>query len=388
MEEDRRSPAGTPRESHIHETGWLSGPLGAALLVVTLAAITAVFVIYFESLDLRTSSLGVDWKSFWSALKGGTLRYGPDHQIRFPPWSLLPLLPLGLLPMQAAWGLLVEVHLLILVVAVPRLIPRPLYWGGALLLIGSFPSLRTIADGNLSGLVTAGVLMLLGGYRRHSPILVAAGLILATMRPQDVWLLLPVVALHTLGTWRRDEWMKILYVVVPVVGLALAWRGHAWLEAVFGTYYEVFTSSSIDISLAATLKRIGLGANVAIAGAWVVVAVATIALAWRTRNELSREKAGALIAASLLLTPYASGFSVLTVIAAGIVPLLKEFRWLGLSMMSLAILPILFPAETKVAYEASYWTAFNLLAWIALGFLSLYYPSGRSRRKPAEGRES
>ena len=129
-----------------------------ALFAAGIAAVLAAFALYFESIPLKNNSLAIDWRTFWASIRGGQLEYFPVFGLRFPPWSLVPILWLGLLPMKTAWGILSGVGVMILVFSVPRGGSKPAYGLSILLLVLSFPALRNLADGNMENLVIGGIL--------------------------------------------------------------------------------------------------------------------------------------------------------------------------------------------------------------------------------------
>ncbi len=64
-----------------------------------------------------------------------------------------------------------------------------------------------------------------------------------------------------------------------------------------------------------------------------------------------------LIAASLLLAPYAAGDSVLTVLAIGIIPLFQARPRTGLILIAFVDLQYVLPRDFLFQYSAFYWTA-------------------------------
>ncbi|MFW5772768.1 MAG: glycosyltransferase 87 family protein, partial [Phototrophicaceae bacterium] len=285
-------------------------------LALALLLTGTVFVLFFRSLPIEGTSLGID-RIFW-AFDGGDIFYQGHDGLRNPPWSVLILIPTGFMDDRTAWGLLVFFTLAVQITSVPHTAHRWRYWLATLLVVVSFPSLRNIADANLEGLIVAGGVLAVAGYRLRHPWILAAGILLVTAKPQASILLVLVLGVYVLQTWPRRLWLKTGVLVLAVVIPTLIWRGQEWLAAVRGTYQA---GSIIDVSLSAALDRIG-GVPV-----WLIVAVqiafalATLVIAWRADRSLSREKAGMLVAAGLLLAPYAAGNSVVSVLAIGMIPL-------------------------------------------------------------------
>jgi hypothetical protein len=102
----------------------------------------------------------------------------------------------------------------------------------------------------------------------------------------------------------------------------------------------------------------------------VLIAV-SLGVAYFTRWTLSREKAGMLIAASLLIAPYAAGNSALSIYAVGVLPLFFTRRWLGVFLVVLtnALYLMLGQNEWMFRYSAYYWTGYFFVAWLVLGWV-------------------
>lgn len=337
------------------------------ILATSVVATTAMFVLFSELLPIEGTSLAVDWKGIWGCIEGGLPRYWENGALRIPPWSTIPLLPLGLLPLRAGWGLLIQVSMVSLVASVPRGGRRVLYWIAVVLLATSYPSLRTIADGNLDGLIVLGCLAMLYGAVHTRPFITTAGVLLATMKPQVTILLAAVLGVYVLRTWPRREWHKASLSILIVVTLTMLCWGQEWLTAVYGANYQRYTGAPIDISISATVNRIGgvpSGVSELLRAAIVIT---TLWVAWKGRRTLCREMAGLLIAASLLAAPYATGNSLVVLLAIGITPLLQSQPVIGGALFALADLPFIFTSEMLQA-QAYHWTAVLALAWAILAW--------------------
>jgi hypothetical protein len=345
--------------------------LDLAILTSSFIMVLILFAIFFEQIPIQHNTLAMDWKGFWASIRGGDLQYWPSDGLRFPPWSLIPLLPLGFLPMQAAWGILVGVGIVLLVVSVPRIGSKKIYWLSILLLIISFPSIRNIADGNMESLVVGGVLLILYGYSTKHLYAIVVGILIATIKLQEVTLLLVVVALYVLLNWKPRNWSKVGLYLSGVIGLSLIWRGQSWVVALFGTNYEKYTNSIIDISVSAAIRRLGFIPSSVIPMFWIVILGITLFVAWKSRTTLTREKAGMLIAGSLLIALYAAGNSVLSVLAIGMIPLFQSNRLLGGILIALVNIPFLWSPDMLYNFQAYYWTAVILITWAILAWRCL-----------------
>jgi hypothetical protein len=336
-------------------------------IAACFVAVAVIFVIFFQNLPTDDNTLGID--NIFSSLKHGDIHYdvgdARSDGLRNPPWSVLVLLPLGFLSNKAAWGLLVYFTLVVLIVSVPPARQKWLYWLSIFLLITAFPTLRNIADANLEGLVIAGGILLVAGYQRRNPYVVAAGVLLTTAKPQASILLILVAGIYMLQTWSVREWMKAGIAVLVVVIPTFIWRGADWLAAMQGTYQA---GSIIDVSLSAALERADFAPTFAIHAAQGFVLVVTVLTAWYSQRTLSREKAGMLIACGLLLAPYAAGNSVGNVLAVGVVPLLIVSPALGIALIALMDFPFLWSTETLVKYQSYWWTFILLLTWAIINW--------------------
>ncbi len=335
-----------------------------AIVIVSVAAAALAFMAFFESLPIEGTTLAIDWQSIYPGIQGGRLSYAAAPGLRNPPWPLLPLLPLGLLSLRASWGLLNLLTLAVLVISVPRHRDRLRFVGGVLLLAISYPALRHAADGNLEGLVIGGTLLLLAGYSRRSPGLVAAGVLLVTVKPQVSFMLLTALAVLILRTWPARQWAQAAALVVLVAGVTLLLAG---TDNVLDNMLGIEQRGSImDSSLWAATTRAGLPAALRI-GLWLAVLAVTLAVIWRGGRSLSRIKAGHLMAASLLLAPYAAGNTILSVLAIGVIPYFQARPRIGLVLIALLNLPLLIPAAALRPVLAWYVTGLLLLIWAVLG---------------------
>jgi hypothetical protein len=154
--------------------------------------------------------------------------------------------------------------------------------------------------------------------------------------------------------------ITVLAVVVP----ALVLFASIWLNSMF-TIYE--RGSIMDITLPAALSRMGVSPTVTALAAIALVGV-TASVVLTGQRTLTREKAGMLVALSLLLAAYGAGNSFLTVLAIGIIPLFQVRVVAGTLLIVLANLPAIFPIEIAFSWGASYWTFALLITWGTLGW--------------------
>ncbi len=336
------------------------------LLILAVLLVAAAFIMFFERLPVEGTTFLIDWGVFWKSIQNGDVVYYSAYGLRIPPWSVLFILPLGYVPLRTAWALLALATIAILVISVPRRAPRWRVRAGVILLAASFLSLRVIVDGNFEGLIVGGILLMLWGYDQRKPLPLAVGMLLATIKPQTVFLLIAVIGLYLLA---HREWRFIgitaaltLAVIIP----SMLWRGADWLVAFGGENNAVFTGNLLDITLDAAMRRMGGFAPSIILLTRLIIMAATLVIAWRARARLTRESAGLLIAASILCAPYAAGNSVLTFVAVGVIPFFLKRPLPGLLLIGLMNAALLLNSGAFVNVASYYWTVYTLLTWILL----------------------
>ncbi|MBZ0302860.1 MAG: DUF2029 domain-containing protein [Anaerolineae bacterium] len=330
---------------------------GAALIGVALA-----FATFFEQIPTDQNTLAMDWKGYlWPGLRDGLPYTDVNGTVRNPPWTVIPLLPLGQMSMRASWGILSLITLVILLISVPRVPRRSLYWISVLALIFSLPSIRNLVDGNVEALSIAGVLALLYGYRRENPLILALGILFAVAKPQVTSLLMLALGLYVFQSRPPRLWLMTAILVVLVATPALWWRGEQWLAMMFGIPEK---GSIMDLSLMAALERTGWLPAALNRAIWLGVIGITGGVTWLSKRSLTREKAGMLIAASLLVAPYAA--STLTLVAIGVVPFFQKNRLWGGVLLLLAFAQVFLNTAAAVGIFAYYSTAFVGITWVVL----------------------
>jgi hypothetical protein len=343
---------------------------GAVLLVMALA-----FGYFFQQIPTEGNTLAMDWKnSLWPALHAGA----PYAEVGLfnPPWIAALLLPFGQLPMQFSWGILAFLTLLILIFSVPRTRHKSLYLLSVILLTLSFPAVRNVVDGNLEALIIAGVLLMLYGYNHDQPVLLALGLLLATTKPQTALLLCVAAAVWMLRFKGLRFTLQTVGVLLLVAVPTLLWRGAAWFNLMFMIREQ---GSIMDMSLMAALRRAALFPPAINWLLWGIVLALTVIITWLSSRQLSREKAGMLIGASLLLAPYAA--NPLTLLAVGVIPFFHKRRFQGGLLILLAVAQIALNTPTAIGIYAYYSTGFLLLAWALLS-LEVWRTEIRPRQSP------
>jgi len=202
--------------------------------ILVFLILFAIIVIYLGlvTLPLDKASIAIDWKGIWLGLKGGKIRYGTG--IRNPPWSLIPVLPLGLLPFFESWIILSLVTLISLIISIPKVKKRQKRFLGVLLLTTSFPSIRHLVDGNFEALIILGVLILLSAYLSHNPLILAFGFLLASAKPQSTWILFLALTIKIFSHWKTKEMIICFGAVVSFVIPTMLIYGAEWLYSFVG----------------------------------------------------------------------------------------------------------------------------------------------------------
>jgi hypothetical protein len=295
-------------------------------------------------------------------VQNGQVQQGNGYTFN-PPWTLFMLLPLGFLSMGASWGVIALLTFAVLVASVPRVVPVWRTWAGIALLCVSFLALRQVADGNLEFLVIAGTLLIVYGYRKQRLVPLAAGILLATSKPQEVSLLMLVLAAYIVVTLPPERWLRLIGLVAVVLIPTMLWRGEAWLGSLFTISQR---GSLMDLNLYSGLMRTGVVAPWVGTLAMIAVVAVTLSITWATRPTLSREKAAMLIAASLLAAPYSAANSILTVLAIGVIPLFQKRPLVGLVLILLSDIALFMNDGAFVHMITWYWTGFLTLVWLCL----------------------
>jgi len=352
------------------QRGELSLTAGLLLLAVGLWVWAAQF------LPLDNPIYAFDWRVYyWGAFKTGWPTYQVAEGIYNPPWTLLMLLPLRALPFNVGWALFTLLTTAVLILAVPRLANGRIDVWLTLALLCSHWTLRQLVDGNLAGLIIAGYLFLLIGWRTRSAWQIAAGILLVTAKYQEAWLTLLVLGGFILRTWPVRRWWLVVIIVAGIVLPSMLLLGAAWWQVLMPPIADGQAQflSSVDpyrpiVSLAA-LQVISSVPEWLRWGLWLFVLSLTVWSVARSRWEFSPSLAGCLLTASVLLSPYASGMSLATVLAIGVVPLARRHPITGWALLAFSYGPTLtrmmglsfdWPHVMQMAYLLAVWCALAL----------------------------
>ena len=341
------------------------------LVVLAVLFTITILIIFFEAIPIEGTTLGMDWRSIWFGIEGGVPRYGDASKgLRNPPWSLIPILPLGFLPLRTGWALIAFATLSVLVISVPK--PRDesrkgkmIYWACLAILVLSYPALRVIVDGNFEFLVIGGILLMTYGYEAHKPVLLVLGGLLAAAKIQETWILLLVFPISLWKVWSIGDWFKGALTFLLVTTPSMLWKGEEWLNALIIMEQR---GGIMDSSLLPTLDKLGIPPAIAVF-LWIFILATTIIVLWKMGWSITRPGLGFLVAASLLLAPYAAGNNYLTAYPIGVIPLVQLGSPAGLTLAALTNAPYLFIQNWELLREwgSIYWTLIFVLSWITLG---------------------
>lgn len=352
----------------------LSRPVEYAIVAALLAVAAGVLVVAAERLTLLDSGVfGYDWHLFWTTVRSGVPDYS-QLDVFNPPWTQLMLVPFGQLSFKASWALWTLTSISIFVFAIPRRVDGQAWGLGLLIGIGSFWTLRALADGALEAFVVVGALVIVWAIRSRRPIWLGLGLVLATSKYQETWLLAIAVGVWCLRYWRPAQWGKTLATVAVIVVPTLAWLGPSWIARLTHGADGLGFSPNIarlgsNISLQALGGIAGWPAAATLA-LWIVILGVTAVTFWFRARTVETRVAGLLIATSMLLAPYVGLLSLASLVIIVLLPLWQRHRWIGLGLLFWANLPYVtaFQPGSTGQFEWAELVQLGLLAttWLAV----------------------
>ncbi|MBL8095666.1 MAG: DUF2029 domain-containing protein [Anaerolineales bacterium] len=352
----------------------LPRPIEYAIVALLLGVAAAILVIAAERLTLLDSGVfGYDWHLFWTTVRTGVPDYS-QLDVFNPPWTQLMLVPFGQLSFKASWALWTLASLSVFVLAVPQRGDGQAWPLGLVLGLGSFWTLRALADGALEAFVVAGALVMVWAWRTRRPIWLGLGIVLATSKYQETWLLAVGAGVLALRYWRPATWLRAAATCVAIMAPTLLWLGSGWLARL--------THGADGVGFSPNIARLGSNISLQALGGlsgwpgaatwvvWGVVLVVTAVTLWQRVRELDTRSVGLLIVASMLLAPYVGLLSLASLVVLVLLPLMKRQRWLGLTLVLWANLPYLtaFRPGTTGQFEWPEWVHLGLLVvtWLVL----------------------
>lgn len=333
------------------------------IFAVSLVGTAILFMFLAMQVNLDNTSLAFDWKNIRQSIQKGDIQWG-NGMFYNPPWALFFILPLSYLPLQAGWGFLMFLLVVVLIVSIPPCKSRWKRWGCVVLLITAYPVGRACADGNLEVFILIGVLAILIAYHRQQPRLLALGVLLATIKPQATFLFLVVAVLYLFQTWPRSDLVKAGAIVSAVVALSLWWQGRPWIN----TMTMANPSFNDGISMQVVWDPVVPSGLVLLFR--TAVAGVSLFLAYRGNRQVSRPKAAMLIAASMLTAPYSQPLALILLLVLGVVPLTLWKPPIGLSLFALYAFPYLqfMGLNVDLLQNDPFWHIMLALTWITLMF--------------------
>lgn len=238
----------------------------------------------------------------------GQFSYAQIPRLNNPPWILLLLTPLAILPPAVMHGALVVATLLAMFSAMRDYRRFKISYPLAVI---SMPMLSIVWLGQLEVFALLGVTLGYWAVKQHRPYWLSLALLLLAAKPQETWI---VGALFLIGAWRQwslSDWLKIVIPVLIVVIITSAWLGADWLARTVGgaaTYAR-------DWENFAPLRLVQAGPQVLVITAWLLIAVLLI---WALlRAGLSRGGIALAATGANLLSPYLTNPHLLMTMCLG-----------------------------------------------------------------------
>jgi len=359
--------------------------IGFVLILISGIAI----VLFFRKLPIETTTLAIDWKTIYQSLHNGKVSYGNNQKtiggFYTPPWGIYFLIPFILFPFKESWGIYSFISLIILIISVPHQKNKKLNVLWILMLITSFPAMRNLADGNLECLVIAGILLSQYALHAKKPFLLNIATLLTTIKFQETWLYFIYLIIFIIFNLNRNDKIYYFLSLFFLVTISMLLWGNEWLFSLFNINTHNWTivltaemgrGSLIDISLLSSFSRLKISMSLGWI-LWIIIFCLTFVLTikyFKTSKQDLSMNITLLIAASILLSPYASGNSYLTLFAIGIFPILLRFRYLGLILILSAYIPYIIAHDILYFYQ-SYFTLLQVLIFWAISAMGIYKDS-------------
>jgi len=335
--------------------------IGVLVLGAAAALLVACFALWWPR--------GVDYHfTFRPVARGfltGETRLYDEASLGFynAPWTLVILIPLGLLSFSLGQAILNTLSLGILgstasFLRVPRRIPL-------LFVVLSLANLHTVDvlfRGQVDALAVFGVLLGWAGVRSHRPYMLSWGLWFIAIKPNN---LLLVVAVYLLAV-RGWDWRDLLRVVsVPAISFALSLLivGPDWPLRYIENYQVYGPPRYLSLTVWRLLGQLGLPDE----PFWPLAALAVVAvlvMAWRTG--LTEHTLIAALTTNLLVSPYVVGNHLVCLIPAYLL-IASRSRWLGVLIFLTTFTPLLRASGNPE------WATADLLYPLSLWLVGWYY---------------
>ncbi len=379
-----------------------------AMIRKTLLLVTSLGLLLVLQSSLTTSHLGEkDFLGYWSAahllITGGN-PYDPgalrelQHAVRpeqvhrdaptvmvwNPPWLILILLPLGILPFDLAAPVWVFCNVLMVGVALAlswQFLSQPVDGEGFVLALAAgflySGTVDLIVIGQTSGLVLLGYLLVIKSLRARQDVLAGAALMLTAIKPHVVYL---AVLILFIWVMRNRRWWVLAGLAAAGIGSALiVWMIFPKWLITYAQTLSHFPYSSLYTSTLASFMSSLFGIEI-----FRFSAVLTLPLIPFLVRLLEKDFLTALNLSLLLsvpLSPYGFSFDQV-VLLPGITQLVvwlwrmelpRRTTWI--ISICLAIVYILNLCVQRITHLPYYW-----LMWVPLALLGLYVWAWRGRK--------
>lgn len=322
------------------------------MLIATVAATIGVMIAVWP--------VGADYYHTYQKVSTGWLRGetklydSQSHGFYNAPWALLLTVPLSLLPMRVANGLLNAISLLAMLAAVHLVLESrhaPVY---ALFLPLATPhTFDLLIRGQIDAFVLLGVAVGWFAIANRQPLTLSMALWLMSIKPQNV-LLVIVLFLWAIRYWSLKDWIMISS--LPLVSFLAANRilGFDW-----PLRYWSNLRGHPPLSYAVT--TVWRGASKSGMPGWPLIVCSLAAMTGLTalaREEgLTTRTLSIALATNLLFTPYALGYHYVLLIPAMLYLTIKDWK--------VALLPYLVT-----------WSPFLRLRWgFDIAWVDAAYPA-------------
>ncbi len=233
----------------------------------------------------------------------------PD--LNYTPWELMFFLPFALTPEPIGRALFLLFAVIVIIWATKSVRRRRLAL--ALILI-SFPVLAMFWEGNLEPFPILGIALSAWAIRERRPWIMAVGLPLLATKPQEVFLITPVMV-WAIRRWRWDEWARVMAGPILVLLLTVTLFEGGWLSKLAQAPSGYQTRWNwINISIWWRFAPYGI----ALAGS---ILLATVGVCQVARLRFDRYALGLALALGTVASPYVATHHL-------IVPLVFAWPWL------------------------------------------------------------
>lgn len=281
------------------------------------------------------------------------------------PWTLVILMPLGLLSFSLGQAILNTISLCVLagtavLLQVPRRIP-------VLFIVLSLVNLHVVDvlfRGQVDALVLLGVLLGWVGVRHHRPYLLSWGLWFIAIKPNNL-LLVVAVYLLAIRYWGRRDLFRVVSVPLISFALSLVIVGPDWPLRYVQNYQLYGPPRYLAVTSWRAFNQLGLPDE----PFWfvaVLLVLAVLVAAYRTG--LTEHTLTAALTTGLLVSPYVVGNHLVYLIPAYLL-IASRNRWLGLLIFFTTFTPLLRApggpewATVDLLYPLSLWLAGWYYAW-------------------------